>query len=111
MIHQPEHIFGVVAYGIMSLIALGIGLTQFKTTKPRQRLTRWLLLCVGVGQAFWAADEWHWATLLLPKTYQHGWLYAVGSVFMAVSIIAVIWVSLKARAEPGNADPQVPAQN
>ncbi len=62
MIHQPIHLFGVVAYGLLSLIAFGFSLAQFIGRKAGPKIARWLLLCIGISQGFYADDEWRWAT-------------------------------------------------
>ncbi len=111
MIHQPDHLLGVVVYGLMSLIAFGFGLVRLKGTKGARRTAWWLLVCMGVGQGLYAADEWHWATLLPPKTYQHGLLYNIGSAFIAVSLFSLLWTSFKSRARTGDEVRPKPTQH
>lgn len=104
MIHQPIHLLGAYAYGLLSLTALGFGVARLKARNPAPRTAPWLLLCIGVGLGLWAANEWRAATQWPPvRVIQHGLLYDIGSAFIAVSFLCLLWTSLKlgAGAEAG----------
>ncbi len=112
MIYQPDHLFGVAAYGILSIITLGLGLARLKTTKAAQRTLRWRLLFFGIGLGLWAADEWRWATLWPPvPTFQHGLLYNIGSGFIAVVLLNMIWALFQSEPKADAANHQDSGQN
>lgn len=89
MIHQPNHLLCAAAYGLLSLTALGFGVARLKARKAAHRVSRWLLLCMSAGLALWAADEWRAATQWpQARVIQHGSLYDIGSVFIAISLLS-----------------------